>query len=329
MKDYVSIARNKKDSENSYVIKDYVGRAREKIGNVSNNIIDDSNILKKRGKGNTISDSDVKTTVTTTSKAGTVKYSQEGYDKKIKELESQQKALETKLGASAFQNITDKKTYNELTDIKAQISKLQNEKYLSNNYSDIAKNSDFKELSLPKTRSAWETDSRYKAVNDVGGWQDFLEQSDMRSEEENYKYMTDEERGIYNYLYNTSGKDKANDYLDKLEYELNDRGMEQLVLDYQEYAREHPIAGTFGSTLTNIIGGAAGTADVIGQNIANVGRRIMGEETVPIDYNTPAQQGTVMTNTIRSTIAGDLNNNYGTLNENIPIVGGLGLGDVY
>lgn len=329
MKDYVSIARNKKDSENSYVIKDYVGRAREKIGNVSNNIIDDSNILKKRGKGTTNINSNVKTTVTTTSKAGTVKYSKEGYDKKIKELESQQKALETKLGASAFQNITDKKTYNELTDIKAQISKLQNEKYLSDNYSDIAKNTDFKELSLPKTRSAWETDSRYKAVNNIGNWQDLLEQSDTHSEEENYKYMTDEERGIYNYLYNTSGEDKANDYLDRLEYELNDRGMEQLVLDYQEYAREHPIAGTFGSTFTNLFGGAVGTADVIGQNIANVGRRIIGEETVPIDYNTPAQQGTVMTNTIRSTIAGDLNNNYGTLNENIPIVGGLGLGDLY
>lgn len=267
--------------------------------------------------------------VTTTSKAGTVKYSQEGYDKKIKELESQQKALETKLGASAFQNITDKKTYNELTDIKAQISKLQNEKYLSDNYSDITKNTDFKELSLPKTRSAWETDSRYKAVNNIGNWQDLLEQSDTHSEEENYKYMTDEERGIFNYLYNTQGEKTANDYLDRLEYELNDRGMEQLVLDYQEYAREHPIAGTFGSTFTNIFGGAVGTADVIGQNIANVGRRIMGEETVPIDYNTPAQQGTVMTNTIRSTIAGDLNNNYGTLNENIPIVGGLGLGDVY
>lgn len=267
--------------------------------------------------------------VTTTSKAGTVKYSQEGYDKKIKELESQQKALETKLGASAFQNITDKKTYNELTDVKAQISKLQNEKYLSDNYSDITKNTDFKELSLPKTRSAWETDSRYKAVNNIGNWQDLLEQSDTHSEEENYKYMTDEERGIFNYLYNTQGEKTANDYLDRLEYELNDRGMEQLILDYQEYAREHPIAGTFGSTFTNIFGGAVGTADVIGQNIANVGRRIIGEETVPIDYNTPAQQGTVMTNTIRSTIAGDLNNNYGTLNENIPIVGGLGLGDVY
>lgn len=281
-------------------------------------------------KGSAVSDvSEPKFTVTTTSKAGTVKYSKEGYDKKIKELESQQKALETKLGASAFQNITDKKTYNELTDVKAQISKLQNEKYLSDNYSDITKNTDFKELSLPKTRSAWETDSRYKAVNNIGNWQDLLEQSDTHSEEENYKYMTDEERGIFNYLYNTQGGKTANDYLDRLEYELNDRGMEQLVLDYQEYAREHPIAGTFGSTFTNIFGGAVGTADVIGQNIANVGRRIMGEETVPIDYNTPAQQGTVMTNTIRSTIAGDLNNNYGTLNENIPIVGGLGLGDVY
>lgn len=281
-------------------------------------------------KGSAVSaDSEPKFTVTTTRKTGTVKYSQEGYDKKIKELESQQKALETKLGASAFQNITDKKTYNELTDVKAQISKLQNEKYLSDNYSDITKNTDFKELSLPKTRSAWETDSRYKAVNNIGNWQDLLEQSDTHSEEENYKYMTDEERGIFNYLYNTQGEKTANDYLDRLEYELNDRGMEQLVLDYQEYAREHPIAGTFGSTFTNIFGGAVGTADVIGQNIANVGRRIMGEETVPIDYNTPAQQGTVMTNTIRSTIAGDLNNNYGTLNENIPIVGGLGLGDVY
>lgn len=281
-------------------------------------------------KGSAVSaDSEPKFTVTTTRKAGTVKYSQEGYDKKIKELESQQKALETKLGASAFQNITDKKTYNELTDIKAQISKLQNEKYLSDNYSDIAKNTDFKELSLPKTRSAWETDSRYKAVNNIGNWQDLLEQSDTHSEEENYKYMTDEERGIFNYLYNTQGEKTANDYLDRLEYELNDRGMEQLVLDYQEYAREHPIASTFGASFTNLFGGAVGTADVIGQNIANVGRRIMGKETVPIDYNTLNRQGTVITNTIRPTVASDLNNDYGTLNENIPIIGGLGLGDLY
>ena len=277
MKDYIGIARNKKDSENGYATKDYIGIAKKKssngYGNATNN-----NILKKRGTGNTNAGINVTNSqnpvITTTRKTGSV----------ISPAE--------KLGR------------------------------------EVSSRPDFIELSKPMDRNVWDTDSRYKAVNDIGGWQDFLAQSDTRSVEENYKYMTEAEKGVYNYLYNTDGERAANEYLDELEYDLNERGMENFQAEYEQYAREHPIAASAGSVLTNGIGGIVGSADIIGQNVANVGRRIIGEETKPIDYNRPGQQGTVMTDAIRSTVSEELNKN-GTLDEDVPLLGGLGLGDLY
>lgn len=277
MKDYIGIARNKKDSENGYATKDYIGIAKKKSSNGDGNATN-NNILKKRGTGNTNAGINVTNSqnpvITTTRKTGSV----------ISPAE--------KLGR------------------------------------EVSSRPDFIELSKPKERGIWDTDSRYKAVNDIGGWQDFLAQSDMRSVEENYKYMTDEERGVYNYLYNTEGEKSANAYLDELEYDLNERGMENFQAEYEQYAREHPIAASAGSVLTNGIGGIVGSADIIGQNVANVGRRIIGEETKPIDYNRPGQQGTVMTDAIRSTVSEELNKNE-TLDEDVPLLGGLGLGDLY
>lgn len=277
MKDYIGIARNKKDSENGYATKDYIGIAKKKSSNGDGNATN-NNILKKRGTGNTNAGINVTNSqnpvITTTRKTGSV----------ISPAE--------KLGR------------------------------------EVSSRPDFIELSKPKERGVWDTDSRYKAVNDIGGWQEFLAQSDIRSVEENYKYMTEAEKGVYNYLYNTDGERAANEYLDELEYDLNERGMENFQAEYEQYAREHPIAASAGSVLTNGIGGIVGSADIIGQNVANVGRRIIGEETKPIDYNRPGQQGTVMTDAIRSTVSEELNKN-GTLDEDVPLLGGLGLGDLY
>ena len=277
MKDYIGIARNKKDSENGYATKDYIGIAKKKSSNGDGNVTN-NNILKKRGTGNTNAGINVTNSqnpvITTTRKTGSV----------ISPAE--------KLGR------------------------------------EVSSRPDFIELSKPKERGVWDTDSRYKAVNDIGGWQDFLAQSDTRSVEENYKYMTEAEKGVYNYLYNTEGEKSANEYLEELEYDLNERGMKNFQAEYEQYAREHPIAASAGSVLTNGIGGIVGSADIIGQNVANVGRSIIGEETKPIDYNRPGQQGTVMTDAIRSTVSEELNKN-GTLDEDVPLLGGLGLGDLY
>lgn len=45
----------------SYILKDYVGIAKEKLNNKNNNTDDDSNILKKRGKGVANTGSDTNT----------------------------------------------------------------------------------------------------------------------------------------------------------------------------------------------------------------------------------------------------------------------------
>lgn len=81
-----------------------------------------------------------------------------------------------------------------------------------------------------------------------------------------YDIMTEEEISMYNYLYNTQGKEAANVFLDTMSGLLKQRDRERDLAEITAYAKENPIIGTGVSFLTNV--GSAVLAP--GQLIANI-----------------------------------------------------------
>ena len=95
----------------------------------------------------------------------------------------------------------------------------------SGKYADILKASDYAELSKSgESKRKLFGDARYDYINNIG---DFRVQSDVQQAQGRgqdygkYAFMTDEEVGVYNYLYATQGKKAANSYLSDLEPELD------------------------------------------------------------------------------------------------------------
>lgn len=95
----------------------------------------------------------------------------------------------------------------------------------SGKYADILKASDYTELSKSgESKRKLFGDARYDYINNIGN---FRAQSDVQQAQGRgqnygkYAFMTDDEIGVYNYLYATQGKKAANAYLSDLEPELD------------------------------------------------------------------------------------------------------------
>lgn len=99
--------------------------------------------------------------------------------------------------------------------------------YSNKKYWDILQAEDYAEKSQPsESKSRWiGGDTRYDYINNIGDARKNVELSvaQMRGDQglSQYAYMTDDERGIYNYLYATKGKEAANTFLESIEGDLN------------------------------------------------------------------------------------------------------------
>ena len=95
----------------------------------------------------------------------------------------------------------------------------------SGKYADILKASDYAELSKSgESKRKLFGDARYDYINNIGNFraQSDVQQAQGRGQDYGkYAFMTDEEVGVYNYLYATQGKKAANSYLSDLEPELD------------------------------------------------------------------------------------------------------------
>ena len=95
----------------------------------------------------------------------------------------------------------------------------------SGKYADILKASDYTELSKSgESKRKLFGDARYDYINNIGNFraQSDVQQAQGRGQDYGkYAFMTDEEVGVYNYLYATQGKKAANSYLSDLEPELD------------------------------------------------------------------------------------------------------------
>lgn len=65
-------------------------------------------------------------------------------------------------------------------------------------------------------------------------------------------YMDDDQKTLYNYLYNKEGIDKAKEYFNAIEPELLKRRAEKQNVKMDELAQEHPVAATALRTATNV-----------------------------------------------------------------------------
>ena len=95
----------------------------------------------------------------------------------------------------------------------------------SGKYADILKASDYTELSKSgESKRKLFGDARYDYINNIGNFraQSDVQQAQGRGQDYGkYAFMTDDEIGVYNYLYATQGKKAANAFLSDLEPELD------------------------------------------------------------------------------------------------------------
>ena len=151
-----------------------------------------------------------------------------------------------------------------------------------------------------------------------------------------YDLMNEDEIASYNYLYNTQGKDAADDYLDYLEYTLNQRRSGVVQQNAAMLADKAPIFASVISVPVNLMSGV-GTIDAALQNLYNsVQEGVTGEYAGPVDYNRAGMAPTLAASTIRGTVSQNIADKTGSIQldaENHPILSrifnGKSLADVY
>ena len=111
-------------------------------------------------------------------------------------------------------------------------------------------------------------DDTYDYINDINGLRNKQSANAMRGGGGNpnkiYDTMTDDEIGVYNYLYATEGKDSANAYLKKLESALQVRSTEANAAFQQKMVNESSLYATvanIGSVVTKPFGEAMAFVD--------------------------------------------------------------------
>ena len=94
-----------------------------------------------------------------------------------------------------------------------------------------------------------------------------------------YSYMTDDEKGTYNYIY-SQAPGKASEYLEDIKPILTKRKSQAESMDAYAFGRNHGVIGTAGSVLWNASAGLAGS---IVNNVKNAFTAVSGKEIDPYD----------------------------------------------
>lgn len=305
-------------------------------------------------------------------------------NKRLEELQAQQKAAKTKNKSSALEDpslwVTTTEQYDALPDAMReykkreasrkedsdaydkQMARLLKEKEWADYFADAGLSDEVGyKTGSAKGKAAYESadaatarkrigelEQRLAALNQNSGWASTVEQSDEIESERNaiqqeleslgagYKNAqqadyatswrngvrdnwTDEERSNFYYLYN-GNKDEAQAYARR----INDR------YAYSDAQAKKEKVGEWASQ--NFWTGAAGTVASVGMTMTSLAdtldraREYAATGDVSAKSNlTPADIGMAMT----SAIASSLNKKSGTINDNVWVIGGKGLGDLY
>ena len=131
--------------------------------------------------------------------------------------------------------------------------------------------------------------------------------------EANVSYMLDDEKKIFNYLYNTQGTDSATAYLESIQSSLSERADKYTIDEWKKLAKKHPVSGSAVSVVTNLYGGL-GYIDAAVQKVVNSAKEtITGEYAGPVNYNSAAMMPSKITTAIRGQVSQDLVDKYGVI----------------
>lgn len=124
----------------------------------------------------------------------------------------------------------------------------------SGKYAGILKASDYTELSKSgESKRKLFGDARYDYINNIGNFraQSDVQQAQGRGQDYGkYAFMTDDEIGVYNYLYATQGKKAANAFLSDLEPELDKQWYSGLTRGNTEVLGKNAGTRALASTMT-------------------------------------------------------------------------------
>ena len=188
------------------------------------------------------------------------------------------------------------------------------------------------------------SDLTYEYINNQNGIRDTIRRAAINTnygmdDYDRYDHLTEEEISTYNYLYNTQGKETAEEYLKTLKITLNGRKMDQFAQNVSEFTGKNIGTGIAASAISvpaNLISGI-GYLDALGQKAVNdLKEDITGEYAGPVDYNRAAMMPSVASSAIRGTVSQNLAKRYGTIEFNeedhpilSKILNGKSWGDVY
>lgn len=220
-------------------------------------------------------------------------------DSKIKKAEANYKTATNNFEAAKSKRYFDRQTakYNNLSkDYNYNIHSAYKGKVTADNYwthNEAAQLSAY--INDPSVRKAMDT----AALAGSNGTKD--------SAYPTLKYMNEDEKKNFNFLYNSrnDGGAAAKSYIDDyLSYALNERYYKEAEAEAEKFAKENPVGASAVSVPKSVFGGL-GSLDVYGQKIQNA---ITGSDR-PIDWNRPIMANTSGGATkIRETVAEGIEN---------------------
>lgn len=217
--------------------------------------------------------------------------------------------------------------YSDIDELEQDVEKYSAGKWTAEQrekYGSLQNNSDFEALSgtvaekptagfgIGFGTSWWgKGDPVYDYINDIDGARakSFNATTMSSGPYAVYDYMDEDEIEIYNYLYNTEGKEAAGEYLDYLEYGLNERRAQKTAENAALMAEKAPVLSSIISVPGNLVSGI-GLVDAIAQDVK---RDVTGEYR-PIDYNRRTMAPATISSAIRGTVAQNIADSTGTIN---------------
>lgn len=140
-------------------------------------------------------------------------------------------------------------------------------------YRDYMDRADFKE----KSQYVEGGNDDYEYINDVNGGRNRVTAKQISANSlspvqlnNNYDRLTEDEKAVYNYIYNTEGEKKAKKYLNDLQVTLSKRNYDEKTKEWEKYSDKGFWEGVLLNAATipaNMIGGISGTAGMISDAI--------------------------------------------------------------
>ena len=252
-------------------------------------------------------------------------------------------AYQNALRIAGYQKKYDGKSYEEITSLIGELDDGEEKEWLnSNKYKYVKSSSDFDSVSssgwksyLADTEKASQPDPEEKWCEKIARYLGTSPDTslpmgttaqvanDLRNDTSYLKPSSnwdDEQKGIYGYLYGTGEKSAAGEYARYINEANNKADNEEKIAAIEEWATKNGFNGAV-ATLASIAMMPLSLADTLSALTEYNARGFVSTPATPM----PGQ----ISNAITSAISSTLNESSGTINENIPVIGGKGIGDVY